>query len=531
MLHYNNGYTQQQAETALTAANLKWRFPVALLDNKNSFLRWLRTVRRDSSDIDIDNTRDIITQWSSQVIEPYDYRIDPYFHRFQPQAWLRMRTVALNGDGSPYLKYPQGVFLASKFVRRRLSSKRWLLDIGGDDQTKILMHGCPTIFTIGKLTKYTEAIKTLMIAAGFTADQLVVEPHAGENLNIKEYEVGTPWVVILADLVKPINFEWFFDELGVFIARKWVDANFRAPAWSFVPDGRSVVYTEYEEDEGEGLDTPNYVYGTVSRQTQDGPTIFSAFSKNTNEASKYSINRRGFVIPYKMQLTDAPDQPTFQEQVDRKLAEISYAAKTTTLRSGLVPFIGPMSTVGARTEDGAFEISEFESSAELGSWVSFNVSGLKIEDGALKGKSTNNDPQVYRMINQMGAGPLGMTYRFARLVMKVRGGGATTCELFFTVDGTANFSPVLVKRFTVIADGEFHEYTPDMWSADGGDLWKMGNVTAFRIDPAIHAGRRFEIASAKLLRSENRFLVEKTKYALSKGARVEHTIRLVTTSN
>jgi hypothetical protein len=549
MLSYNNGYTEAEAFKALTGSNPKWRFPVALLDNKNGFLRWLSLVRKETGDIDRDTTRDFIAQFQVQVTEGYDFKIDPYYHRLQPWVFLRMST---NGtDGTPYLKYPQGVFVASSFLRKRNESKRWVCEIGGDDLTKILTFGCPAPFTVAAATPYTNAIKDILVAARFDTTTLSVEPHAGLVAVTKEYEAGTPWILMLRDYVKPINYEWFFDN-GLFVARKWVDWRLRVPEWQFIPDGHSVVYTEQTEDEGEGLDTPNLVFGTVSRQTPDGPIIFSAQSENTNENSKFSTARRGFVIPYKMTLVDAPDQPTFQEQVDRKLAEFSYAAKTTTLETGLIPFLSPLALISARTEDDAILLDDFELTAPLVNgwyvdsagtqikqgWYLQNMTGA-VSDGVFKGKANNNDPYMFRRTGAFNEGQKfhGGTYRYFKFVLKLAGDlrlgfSSDFIQVFFATEREYAYTSEMLHTMQVTADGEYHEYLLDMWNVNGGGgaKWKTDYILELRIDPSFTQGRRFELAEAKLIKNENKYIVEKTKYELRKGAKMFHTVRLVTTT-
>jgi hypothetical protein len=523
----NNGYTRDEAIRALTGPSLRLRFPVKLFDSSNRFLRWIETekgVGKLSNDI----TRDAIRQFTTGLTEPRDFKLDPYTHRFGPEVWVKMSAPSATGDGDPYLKYPLGIFIAASFKRRRLRSKLWYIEISADDQAHVLTYGTSSRFTAAGGTAITAVIEALAVAArlplGFVnIEQLpaLLIPQPG-----REWEAGTAYIVILRDLCKLANLEWFFDERGVFTVRKWIDPAVRALAYSFIPDGKSVIYSEYEEDEGAGLATPNVIYGSVSR-LQAGVS-FSAVARNTNENSKFSIPRRGFEIVEKISLADAPDQPTFQSQVNRRLAEVSYGAVNGNLKTGLMPFFGPLEVIGARTEDGAIILGEFETQNDFEGWGLNQINEARVENGSLRGRSTS-DSYIYKTTaSTIGQSFDGSIYRYAKIVLKVNGGGPDLLDIYFAIEGVAPdtwFSNDKWLRLNTWCTGEFETYVVDMWQAVGAEKWKTGRIADFRIDPTNISNRLFYLSHVSILKHENRYIQSKFEFDMKAETDMRHGIK------
>lgn len=516
---YNNGYTFEQAYRAITAPSLATRFPVALLDNKNRFIRWLNTIKSASGSISNDTSRDIIRQWSQSLYEPYDVTIDPFFHRFMPYVWVKMPAPSATGDGDPYLKYPQGVFIASDFKRTRLSNRARLITISGDDLTAILINGIATQFAALPAASYGAAFTALATAARIEQTNIdssfsAINPSVG-----KQWDRGEPYGKIYKALCKDVVAEWFFDERGALVVRKWIDPAVRPLDFAYLPDDRSIVYAERESNEGSGLLTPNFVFGTVSRQ--NAGVSFYAEARNDNENSKYSIPRRNFVIPYKMQLADAPNEPTFQEQVDRKLAELSYSAKVGTLKGGLVPYLSPISLISARTDDGMVTLGDFETANNFEGWATSNISAARVANGVLRGAASNADPQIVKSLpDTIGRSLDGQVYRFIRITMRILGGGAEFVRVYFSTEAEG-FDGSKVISMRVRADAQFHEHNFDGWAS--GLRWKGSRIKEIRIDPAETANRVFEIARVEILKNENRYFATQYKYNLQANAQIDFT--------
>jgi len=68
--------------------------------------------------------------------------------------------------------------------------------------------------------------------------------------------------------------------------------------------------------------------------------------------------------------------------------------------------------------------------------------------------------------------------------MRVTGGGDTVGQLFFVTESDPAWSEGKSRRFDVVADGEFHDYTVDLSTVPG---WE-GRITQVRLDPVEGTG-------------------------------------------
>ena len=98
--------------------------------------------------------------------------------------------------------------------------------------------------------------------------------------------------------------------------------------------------------------------------------------------------------------------------------------------------------------------------------------------GIMSFTSTTNDPAYYKATSFSAD-----TYNKIKIRAKSASGGGTDAQIFWNRSGES-YSEARSKHFTIISDGEFHEYTIDL----GDHQYWSGTIVGFRHDPFAVSG-------------------------------------------
>jgi hypothetical protein len=158
----------------------------------------------------------------------------------------------------------------------------------------------------------------------------------------------------------------------------------------------------------------------------------------------------------------------------------------------------PMSTIKGRPYYWHFNLD-----GNLLGWGSANdITGINVSGGSLNGLTTGSDPFIYSPLTWVVAVP-NPTWT---LSMKADAGA--NAQVFFITHNDQTWDQAKSVMVPLIADGQFHTYTLDMFSSV-----EYGNViTQVRIDPTDVSGAEFAIDYLKL-GSPGRRVQKSTHYA------------------
>lgn len=262
--------------------------------------------------------------------EEIDYTRD----RIKPYIAVKMNR---NGnDTTPWAEFPLGIFLLSAPDRNQSESG---IDrpVEGFDQNTILMQDCVTArYVVTATTNYVTAVATVLVSAGLDISGYQLTPTTSTLPADRSWELGTPKLTIVNDLLRAINYKPFrFNSAGVGIAELYVLPESRAIDYAYSTDEFSVMTPDMSYSINM-FDVPNVV--VLSRTAPKVNTITST-ARNNKIASPTSIVRRGNIsIVYADPNYDAADQTTIDAAASRLLTEKSQAAQLWKFGTSIHPF-------------------------------------------------------------------------------------------------------------------------------------------------------------------------------------------------
>ncbi|MEH7114514.1 GH25 family lysozyme [Neobacillus niacini] len=322
---------------------VKFRFD--LLDRNENKIGELLNV--ESSDISMNAFNTIKRTANFRIRETEAEQIDYLNNRIQPFAEFKLPDKFVqNADGSrvllegAWVEFPLGVFLLSspKKVEQNYEVFR---DIEAYDGGVILDEDKFTErYTVTAGTKYTDAVKSILVSAGITKYNIA---ESDKTLpNDMEYEPGTSKSEPIADFLNAINFtQLYVDEYGYFSAQAYVSPSDREPNHFYLENEFSVIVNGVEE-ELDLYSVPNKwvaVY-TSADSTSDNVLSLTSTYTNENPESVTSTASRGRTIVDYRKVNEIADQAALDQFVQRIAFEASQIFGKVRFQTALMPIHG-----------------------------------------------------------------------------------------------------------------------------------------------------------------------------------------------
>lgn len=312
-------YGEVEILAALRASTRTWDFRYDLVDAGNIKLMDLTTVRKAS--IEQNWLADI--KRTSKLTITDDGTIDYLSNRIRP--WVRLMMP----QGS-YVEWAQGVFLLASPVRGADEQGVVTREVQGYDSLLIFRDDkVVDRYTVLAGVAYTTAVSTLLGSIPKS-----ISPSTLTLPTAKEWEPGTPKLVIINELLNAVNYESLsFDESGIAIVKPYLSPQDRPEEYTYADDKDSLIIPDPEQ-ELDLFDVPNRWVVVVS--DPDRPALSSVYT-NSDPSSPTSTVRRQRVITDFRSEQDAANQATLDAQVLRLAFEASQVYEAIDFSTGLFP--------------------------------------------------------------------------------------------------------------------------------------------------------------------------------------------------
>lgn len=305
------GYTRQQVIDVLHGRSgsrgvVKFRYDLLNKDEVKigELTAQAGTVRMDSLGEIKRTARFTITENEAQDIDWLSDRIRPVFCLQMP-------------DGN-WIEWPLGVFIPSSPTRKS-DGGRIVREVEAYDTSLVLKEDVFTDrYFIPAGTKYVDAIMDILNGADIWKVNIL--DHPGTLSRDKEFEIGTPKLTVVNELLAAINYtSIWMDEHGYFTSRPYVLPSDREAEYEYRTDDISIIYPGATE-ELDLFSVPNKWVRYVSNP--DVGTILRSEYTNDLSTSPTSTVRRGRTIVNIEPVDDIADQETLDAYVRR----IAYQA-------------------------------------------------------------------------------------------------------------------------------------------------------------------------------------------------------------
>lgn len=223
----------------------------------------------------------------------------------------RIRPIyVLNG-----VEYPLGVFIVASPDRHKNSGGVYR-KIDCYDITQILKEDkVLRPYYASEGTQYTRIIPQLIESANIL-DYEIVETDAAIKRS-REFEIGTPKLDIINELLKEINYTSLYTDLtGRLRAKPYIMPNYRNA--EFIYSTEDNIIKDSGVEHVNTFEIPNIIIGVVSNT--DTPPLKSIY-KNEDPNSPLSTVTRGRNIVKKLEFSDINDSLTLDALVKRSLYE------------------------------------------------------------------------------------------------------------------------------------------------------------------------------------------------------------------
>lgn len=320
-----NGYTKEEVIKQLHYANgsRETYFSLDLLNRFDVKIGELEALPTGS--IRFDSLAEIKRMANLTLKESQFRDIDWLNDRVRPVFHLKMK------DGG-YASWNMGVFLISSPTRRdggsyivrelELYDKTTILREDKVDKRHLIRTG----------TKYIDAITSIINSAGI--HQVSLTP-SNLTINIdKEYEIGTPKIQIINELLEEMNYtQIWVDENGMFTASPYVIPSQRDTEYTYRDNELSIIHPDSVE-ELDVFATPNKWVRTLSN-----PEVKPITSKyeNNSLSSLTSIPNRGRMIVDVDKVDDIADQATLDAYTKRIAYEASQIYGKFIFKTAIMP--------------------------------------------------------------------------------------------------------------------------------------------------------------------------------------------------
>lgn len=273
-----------------------------LENNVNSVIRRSGSINLANTSLEID--------WLSD-------RIKPWYH-FEGGSW------------------PLGVYLINAPVRKIIGREQtWNVKL----MDKLLILDTEIItepFVVTKQQKPTSVVKDLLNSASLSSSG--VEDSDDLMGSDRVWEAGTTKLRVINDLLDYVGyFALWCDTDGLPRAIPYNAPKYRPLVWTF-EYGPSSIYLPTWEESQDYFDVPNQV--TLVSQGDGEEEGFISTVENNNPNSRYSIPRRGRVIPYFEDGVDVTSQSALDSRAHQVLESKSTAVTNVAFQHMMMRFEG-----------------------------------------------------------------------------------------------------------------------------------------------------------------------------------------------
>ena len=275
------------------------------------------------------DSAEIKTSFSGSFLP--DERVNWLTDRIRPELIL---------DG---VTYPLGLFLPATVQERTDESQRSVQVEAYDLCWLAKDYARAVQASIAKNENYVAVIKNLLHLAGI--DQTLATANAATLPEARHWEIGTPWLSIVNELLAEINYKplWFNAQGLAVLEPKQAPtaANIRHEISS--EDVRSLLLPAVAR-ETDIYSAPNVFICVCANPDKSGNMAATATNSNVN--SPLSVPRRGRSIAKVVKLNNIASQAELQAYADNLVRESMYAGETIEITTGLFPGYGVADIVG-----------------------------------------------------------------------------------------------------------------------------------------------------------------------------------------
>lgn len=323
------GFTRQEIIDELLSNSAQVEFIFELLDNNNAFIRELVVF-----DATIENRVDdrAINRTATFTIEHAgDIQLD--FERIRVTARIFMPRPG--ADGNPWIDVPRGIFLPIGGRRYEQSGTSFYSVECLDYMRLVQQPKLLSRLSVVAGSSVTSLVSSILSTLGLTSQNITA---SAETIGTegREYAEGTTVVDVLKDLFSIINYQFFFDEQNVFVARPWVDPQLRAADFNFdSSDSVKNILLARGEKQIPGFNIPNIVVmRTPQTETQ---AALKVIARNDDPSSVTSTVNRGEIPEFYD--VEATSLAVLQDLAKRKLIERSGLLEQVKLTTPIFPIV------------------------------------------------------------------------------------------------------------------------------------------------------------------------------------------------
>lgn len=279
------------------------------------------------------DTAEIKTSLSGTFLP--DERVNWLTDRIRPEMIL---------DG---VVHPLGIFLPATVQNRENESQR-SVQVEAYDQCWLAKDFCwPNTITRTASENYITVAESLLTRTGIK--NILSTPRAGTLGMIRSWDIGTPYLEIVNELLSEINYKplWFNSQgLAVLEPRQAPTAeNIRHEISS--EDVRSLMLPAFSR-ETDIYQAPNVFICICANPDKSDNMVAKATNNNVN--SPLSVARRGRSIPKVVKLNNIASQEELQAYADNLMRESMYTGETIEITTGLFPGYGVADIVGLKLD-------------------------------------------------------------------------------------------------------------------------------------------------------------------------------------
>lgn len=277
--------------------------------------------------INLDNSR--------AVVRTATFTVDPTLSTLDAIAdhIAVIGNLLVHYPGNPPFELPieAGLFTLNVPDIDYTSGAEIVWTIAASDLTVHLVQSTTTdVYSVAAGTNYVTAINTILSPFGFQPASIT--PTASTLGTSMTWPAGTPWLTVINDLLKALNYyPLFFDRMGIPTSRPMIDNSQRVP---------DVAYTDNEwlvADIKETTDTTRFANQIVARVNNPGLAPLSAVATNADPASPTSTVTLGRTITQTIDGGTAPDQATLTAIAQQALRIAAGAYRTATISTQIDP--------------------------------------------------------------------------------------------------------------------------------------------------------------------------------------------------
>src|SRR5690606_1109777 len=243
-------------------------------------------------------------------------------------------------DGTPWVEWPQGVFLLSTPNRDSDAAGVVRREVEAYDQLQVYVDDKVTdrfIATVGD--RYTDVVSGLLgaVSKNITASELTL-PYS------MEWEPGTSKLTIINELLAAINYDpVFFDEFGQAVVRPYQPPHERARAFVYRDDADGVILPEVSQ-KIDLFQVPNVFVLSVSNPEMGAP-LRSVFVNDSPQSPTSTISRGRQIVEIRTE-EEAADQATLDALAERAAIEASQVFEEVEFETVLMPIHGHNDMLG-----------------------------------------------------------------------------------------------------------------------------------------------------------------------------------------